>query len=64
MGGIRRGRNNMINEYTDVAIYGDRVFTEIVIDVGSMLQIDISHLEVWPVFDNICMCQSGVFHID
>jgi len=51
-------------EYSDLTLYGDRAFTEIVINVGSMLQIDISHVEERPVFDNICMCQSGVFYIE
>ena len=51
-------------EFTGVSQYGDRVFTEIVIDVGSMLQIDISHAENCPVLDNVVMCNGGVFYID
>ena len=54
----------MTIEFIGVSQYGDRMFTEIVIDVGSMLQIDISHIENYPVFDNVVMCNGGVFYID
>lgn len=52
-----------MKEYSGLSLYGHRAITEIIIDVGSMLQIDIMHTDEYPIFDNVVMCNSGHYYL-